>query len=196
MGGNAMAQNTVTLYGTLDQYLGFSKSGPSHSTRLDDGGNTASRLGFSGSEDLGGGLRANFLLEAGFSPDTGGGTLPGPGLAFTRQSFVGLSNDWGRIDAGRMYTPLFYSLLRADPFNINSVYSPLNLISANDAQPGLAAFTARASNMLRYRTPAENRLVLDLAYAPGEASALSHRSGDMYGGNIGWNQKPFYISRH
>lgn len=194
IGSNAAAQSTLAIYGTLDQYLAFTKSGAARSSRLDDGGNTASRLGFIGSEDLGGGWRANITLEAGFSPDTGNGTLPGPGLAFTRQSFVGLGGPWGRIDAGRMYTPLFYALLRADPFNINSVYSPLNLISANDAQPGLAAFTARASNMLRYRTPADGRWLVDLAYAPGEASDASRRSGDMRGATIGWNAKPFYLA--
>lgn len=194
LSGAACAQSTVTLFGTLDQYLSLAKSGAKSWTRLEDGGSTASRFGFTGSEDLGGGLRANFMLEAGFSPDTGTGTLPGPAIGFTRQSFVGLSGPWGRVDAGRMYTPLFYSLFRADPFGVNAVFSPLNLITATEAQPGLSPFAGRASNMVRYRTPADSRFLLDLAYAPGEAAASSHRSGDVFGGNIGWNQAPFYVS--
>lgn len=187
------AQSSVTLFGTVDQFLSFSKSGPTSRTRLEDGGNTASRFAFSGSEDLGGGLRANFLLEAGFSPDTGLGTLPGPAISFSRQSFVGLSGPWGRVDAGRMYTPMFYTLLRADPFGVNSLFSPLNLVAATDAQNGLQAFAARASNMVRYRSP-KGPLLVDIAYAAGEASAPDRSSGSMYGGNIGWNQGPFYVS--
>ena len=172
----ALAQGSVTIFGTADLYLAHAKSGPSSSTRLEDGGQTASRLGFRGAEDLGGGFDAHFTLEAGFAPDTGKGTLAGPEIAFTRQSFVGLSTPWGQVDAGRMYTPMFYTLFKADPYGVNSVFSPINLVAATDAQPGLLPFAARASNMVRYRTPAIAGFYADLAYAPGEASAASHDS--------------------
>ncbi|MFS2052687.1 porin, partial [Variovorax sp. CT11-76] len=139
----ALAQGSVTIFGTADLYLAHAKSGPSSSTRLEDGGQTASRLGFRGAEDLGGGFDAHFTLEAGFAPDTGKGTLAGPEIAFTRQSFVGLSTPWGQVDAGRMYTPMFYTLFKADPYGVNSVFSPINLVAATDAQPGLLPFAAR-----------------------------------------------------
>lgn len=191
--GSAGAQSNVTIYGAADLYLNSARSGPTHLTRVEDGGNAASRLGFRGSEDLGDGLRANFVLEAGLSADTGAGTIPGPGLAFTRQSSVGLSGPWGSVDLGRMYTPMFYALLRADPYSVNTIYSPLNLIAVTDAQTGLTPFAARANNMLRYRAPADKPFVLDLAVGPGEASSPGQHSGDFYGGTIGWNAKSFYI---
>ena len=53
---------------------------------------------------------------------SGKGTLAGPEIAFTRQSFVGLSTPWGQVDAGRMYTPMFYTLFKADPYGVNSVF--------------------------------------------------------------------------
>ena len=194
LSAGSIAQSTVTMFGTVDQYVSYARSGPTSSLKIEDGGNQASRLGFTGSEDLGGGLRANFMMEAGIAVDTGAGTLPGPGLGFTRQSFVGLSGNWGRVDVGRMYTPMFYSLFRADAFAFNAIYSPLNLIGSIDAQSGLSPFAARSSNMVRYRTPSDSRFMLDLAYAPGEAATASRSSGDFYGGSIGWNQAPFYVA--
>lgn len=158
-----------------------------------DGGHGASRLGFRGSEDLGGGLRANFVLEAGINGPTGQGTLPGPGLAFTRQSAVGLSGSWGRVDAGRMYTPVFYQLVRADVFDVNGVFSQLNLIGQKDGQSGTSAFAFRTNRIIRYRSPEAENLVLDMAYAFGEASESSGGSGKSLGGSIGWNQGPVYV---
>jgi predicted porin len=189
-----LAQSSVTLYGTVDLYMAYAKSGMTSSKRLEDGGQTASRLGFRGTEDLGGGLSAHFTLESGFAPDTGNGTLPGPAMSFSRQSFVGLSGPWGQIDAGRMYTPMFYTLFKADPYGVNSVFSPINLVAATDAQPGLTPFAARASNMVRYRTPASSDFFADIAYAPGESSAPSRQSGNFYGGSAGWSRKPYYIA--
>lgn len=189
----AAAQSGVSVFGTVDMYVGHAKSGPSSTTRLGDGGNTASRIGFRGVEDLGGGWAARFVLEAGLDADTGGGN-PGPGLAFTRQSSVGISGPWGAVDVGRMYTPMFQAVTRADPFALNSVFSPLNLAAATDAQQGLRPFAPRASNMVRYRTPVEQGLFTDLAYAPGESSAPSKRSGDVYGGSVGWSQQPWYVA--
>ncbi|MDA7416861.1 porin [Xenophilus arseniciresistens] len=190
----AQAQSSVSLSGMVDLYVAHARSGKTSVSKLDEGGGGASRFVLRGREDLGGGLEARFLLEAGFAPDTGLGTLPGPAISFSRQSFVGLAGRWGQLDAGRMYTPMFYTLFRADPFGINSVFSPLNLIAATDAQPGMTPFTARASNMVRYRTPANSEFFADIAYAPGEAASLSRSSGKMYGGAIGWGRKPYYIA--
>lgn len=190
---SAWSQTRVDIYGTVDTFVQSARSGPNHLTRVEDGGSAASRIAFRGSEDLGGGLRAGFLLEAGFSPDTGLGTLPGPGIAFTRQSFVGLANSWGSVDLGRMYTPMFYTLVKADPFGVNALFSSLNLVTATDAQPGLRAFAARGSNMVRYRTPVTLPWFADLAYSFGEAASPNDSNGNLWGGTFGWNKKPFYI---
>ncbi|WP_399680110.1 porin [Xenophilus sp.] len=190
----ACAQSNVTIFGTVDLFVAHARSGSTSWTKLSDGGNAASRIGFRGSEDLGGGLEAHFMLEGGFSPDTGEGNLPGPAISFTRQSYVGLTGPWGQIDAGRMYTPLFFTLFRGDPYGVNSVFSPLVAVFSNDAQPGALPLAARASNMIRYRTPARSEFFADIAYAPSEASEPSRRSGDLYGASVGWARKPYYVS--
>lgn len=177
----------VTVYGTVDLYVAHARSGSSSWTRLQDGGHTASRLGFRGTEDLGGGLRAGFVLESGVSPDTGLGNLPGPDLSFSRQSFLSLGGPWGQVDLGRMYTPMFYTLFRADPFGLNAVFSPLNLVAATDAQPAAQAFAGRASNMVRYRTPPGDGFWADLAFGFGESAQASKRSGQFEGGAAGWS---------
>ena len=192
--GTALAQSSVTIYGTTDLALTRATSGDTSTTGLKEGGHTASRIGFRGTEDLGGGLDAHFVLEAGYDPRSGAGTLPGPGLAFTRQSFVGFSGPWGQLDAGRMYTPMFYTLFKADPYGVNAVFSPINLVSATDAQPGLTPFAARSSNMLRYRTPASSAFIADIAYAPGKSQVASRRSGEFKGATFGWASKPWYLA--
>ena len=188
------AQSTVSLYGAVDLYLNSAKSGGTSYTRLEEGGNAASRLGFRGSEDLGGGLQAAFLLEAGIALDTGAGTLPGPGLMFTRQSYLALGNASGAVELGRMYTPMFFSMARSDPYAVNAVFSPQNLVAAVDGQPGLKAFNARANNMVRYRSAAGQPLVVDVAYSFGEAASPNQANGNIYGGTLGWNQAPLYLA--
>lgn len=86
LGTSAWAQGSVEMFGIVDVHINSARSGATRLSRLEDGGSAASRIGFRGSEDLGGGLRAQFMLEAGVAPDTGPGTIPGPGLAFTRQA--------------------------------------------------------------------------------------------------------------
>lgn len=193
LAASAWAQGQLNIYGTVDTFVETARSGSARLNRMDEGGSAASRLAFRGTEDLGAGLRANFLMEAGFSPASGGGTLPGPTIAFTRQSFVGLSGAWGSIDMGRMYTPMFYTLLRADPFGVNALFSSLNLVAANDAQPGLRAFAARGSNLVRYRTPAQQPWFVDVAYAFGGAPTPYDSNGNLWGATFGWNTKPFYV---
>lgn len=111
----AQAQ-TVTLYGLLDtgvEHISNVGAGRSGLWRMPTNTGTApSRLGFRGSEDLGGGLRAVFTLEMGIAPDTGG--LNQGGRAFGRQAFVGLSGAFGTVSLGRQYTMTFWSGLDAD----------------------------------------------------------------------------------
>lgn len=190
---SASAQSTVRLSGVVDQYVAYSRSGGTSMWQLKDGGAAASRLVFSGEEDLGGGLRANFMMEGGFNADSGTGTLPGPAFGFTRQTFLGLGGKWGRVDAGRMYTPFYYSVARADAFGNNGIFSLLNLLLVSDAQTGIGPYAARASNMVRYRAPA-GPLLFDIGVAPGEAATPNTKSGNFYGMNVGYATGPFYIS--
>ncbi|UUC91521.1 porin [Comamonas sp. C11] len=192
----AMAQSSVTLYGNVDQFVGFAKAGTVSWTRVEDGGSLGSRVGLRGQEDLGGGLKVIYNFQAGMFADTGAGKQAGA-LAFNLASFVGLSGNWGVVTAGRQLTPLIAAVTRVDPYALADVFSPLNLAAFTDAQPGMVPIVGRANNMLRYRTAGTEGFHADVAYAPGEASAgdhsVSRRSGDLWGASFAWRGKAVSI---
>jgi predicted porin len=105
----AHAQSSVTLYGIIDagiSYVNNSKTasgGHDNLVKYDDGVAQGSRWGLRGMEDLGGGLKAVFVLENGFNSGTG--ALGQGGALFGRQAYVGLSKDTiGTLTFGRQYT--------------------------------------------------------------------------------------------
>ena len=105
--GGAMAQSSVTLYGVADAWIGQTSTTNAAGTKLkqnkiDSGGFNGSRLGFKGTEDLGGGLKAVFTAEDGYDISTGT-SLQG-GALFGRQAFVGLAGGFGQVTLGRHYT--------------------------------------------------------------------------------------------
>ena len=99
----AHAQSSVTLYGLIDAGLTYTNNqNGSHNFKMTSGAVNGSRWGLRGSEDLGGGLKAIFTLENGFS--IANGTLGQQGREFGRQAFVGLSsNQFGTVTLGRQY---------------------------------------------------------------------------------------------
>ncbi len=105
--GAASAQSSVTLYGRIDASIGSVKTTAGGVTIADpgvqirSGAHTGSRWGLKGSEDLGGGLKANFVLEQGFNIDSG--TFADATRQFSRQAFVGLSGGFGSLNIGRQY---------------------------------------------------------------------------------------------
>lgn len=104
--GIAAAQSSVSIYGVVDVWAGRDKNGApgaSSNTVLNSGGLSTSRLGFKGSEDLGGGLSAIFGLEAGLAIDAGTSNAGGA-LQFNRQSYLGFSGGFGEIIAGKVWT--------------------------------------------------------------------------------------------
>src|SRR5215203_170812 len=135
--GAASAQSSVTLFGVVDATLAFGKGDVSDKTSLSNSGYNSSRLGFRGTEDLGGGMSASFWLEAGVNNDNGSGAATnlnnqpsggaiagiggGQGLTFNRRSTVSLGGTWGELRLGRDYTPQFWNLTVFDPFGTNGV---------------------------------------------------------------------------
>jgi predicted porin len=113
----ACAQSSVTLYGLIDEGITYVNSAQTGRTSggltggpqfaLTDGhatGVAGSRWGLRGTEELGAGLKANFVIENGFMANTG--TLAQGGAEFGRQAYVGLSGDFGALTLGRQYDPL------------------------------------------------------------------------------------------
>jgi predicted porin len=102
------AQSSVTLYGVIDAGITYvskvaSVTGHGSVLKYGDGVSQGSRFGIRGAEDLGGGLKALFVLENGFN--SGDGTLGQGGAMFGRQAYVGLVKDGiGSLTLGRQYS--------------------------------------------------------------------------------------------
>lgn len=106
--GSVLAQSSVTLYGRLNETVERVKIGNDKVTELRD---NTSFLGFKGVEDLGGGLKASFLLEAQFDAGTGAAGTAGNqgGTFFGRESWVALGSDnLGRVRLGNVSSSAFY----------------------------------------------------------------------------------------
>lgn len=112
----ARAQSSVTIYGILDtgvEYVTHANAAGNSVLRMPSiTGSMASRLGFRGREDLGGGWAAQFTLENGFNMR--GGDLGQGGRLFGRQAWVGLDGPYGSFMLGRVYNMMFWSILDAD----------------------------------------------------------------------------------
>jgi predicted porin len=172
--GMAFAQSSVTLYGTIDGGIRNQSKvlkdqatldptlGDGSVTSATDGLYRTNRWGMHGSEDLGGGLKANFKLEGQYSSDTGAG--PSGGATFARSSWVGLSSGASEFHVGRDYTVNFKTLGKYDPMGYN--YTGI--------MPNAAPFTAgvRSSNMIQASTGFNGAHVM-LDYALGEAVGSS-----------------------
>lgn len=181
--GAANAQSSVQLYGVVDafgQYLNAAES----VHRLQSGGLAASRLGFRGKEDLGGGLETFFVLEGGLNLDEG--TLGQGGALFGRQSIVGLrSASLGALSAGRHQGSLFNTTIEFSAFAAGNAGPSTALIggfggyepvrgAASSSTPGYGP--VRINNALRYESPSWNGLRGSLLYGTGEVPGAAGRS--------------------
>lgn len=113
----APAQDNVNIFGTVDMGYRWSDKNVDprigSQSRIDSGTSVPSRLGFQGSEDIGDGLKASFVLEAAIDAATG--DLTGGG-GFSRQAFVALAGRFGKVAFGRQYTPGYLLTSEVDPF--------------------------------------------------------------------------------
>lgn len=184
--GSACAQSNVTIYGIVDAaYVRESGGAAGSVSKLTSGASAASRIGFKGSEDLGGGLSAVFTLEDGFRVDTG--EVDAAGSIFNRQAFVGLrSVEAGSLTLGRQYTPWHQALSQiGDPFATGTAGGSKNLFPDYGAN-------IRASNTILYTAPAMQGFTADLAYSPGE-QAGSNAAGRQFGGSVGYAAGPLAV---
>ncbi|WP_431311383.1 porin [Paraburkholderia aromaticivorans] len=144
----AFAQSSVTLYGVVDEAIAFVNNQNGHSNVYFRQGNLySSRIGLRGSEQLSSTMSAIFDLQEGFDPGTG--KQSSAGLAFNRQSFVGLQDTrFGTVTFGRQYTP-YYQLVGA--------LGPVGFLTgATGAHPGDIDgmdTTIRANSSVVYTSP-------------------------------------------
>ena len=184
--GAAMAQSSVTLYGVADAGVTY-LNGADNWSGVTSGNNLTSRLGFRGVEDLGGGLKANFVIEGGFNLDNGdgasgyAGAKAGEGFQFKRRSTVGLSGGFGEVRMGRELTAAFNATARYDVFG--SVGIGQSRLWADggvvDASANATAVTTnqRISNALTYVSPDFSGFKFGLNYGFGETTTGNSDSG-------------------
>jgi len=218
----ATAQSSVTLFGVVDVGVSYysAKSEfynntaalvlplPSvtrSQTVLSNSGQSNSRLGFRGTEDLGGGLSAGFWLEAGTTPDSGATGV----ASFNRRSTVSLSGPFGEIRLGRDFTPTFWNDSVFSPFstigvganvvstvgtNLQTVRGPGSPVAASDNY-------LRTSNSIGYFLPPNLGGVYgQLQFALHEnvsqsnmPGSPSHR-GRFFGGRLGYAAGPLDVA--
>jgi len=166
----AFAQSSVTLFGIADTGFNYSKGdGNGNIKQLTNSGLNSSRFGVRGSEDLGGGLKANFWFEGSVNTDNGTGSATntnnqasgnppagaagGQGFTFNRRMFVGLSGGFGEARLGRNYTPIFLQISANDPFGTNGSGDTKIYTTTGLATTAAVQTTVRASNAIEYLTP-------------------------------------------
>jgi len=160
--GAASAQTNVTIYGVADVGIErFDTSATSATWGLTSGIQSGSRLGFKGTEDLGGGLKANFALENGYNIDTG--TMGQGGRLFGRQAWVGLSGGFGAVKFGRQYTPIFVAQDTIDPFGTGITGGGSGMIAVFNP------YGVRMDNTVNYSLNA-GPISAEVAYGFGEVA--------------------------
>lgn len=176
----AQAQSSLQLAGTIDMYAGSSKNAgdAGRTAVINSGGMTTSWFGVKGTEDLGGGLKANFALTSFLRADTGEwGRFPGDTF-FSRDANVGLSGGFGAVSVGRGLAPNFLPTVIFNPFGDSFTFSPL-VLHANVPlfnATGWASTTPSDtgwSNEIVYTTPSFGGLSGNLHYQLGEQANKS-----------------------
>lgn len=149
--GAALAQSSVTLFGSIDLNITHARAGGKSITGMDQGGHLLpSRWGIRGTEDLGSGLSAGFWLESAMLPDTGAMQ----GAFWGRRSTLSLaSKNLGELRMGRDYTPTFWNISQFAPFGTVGVGGSSNTVEGWPLGLGNAKTLARASNSVGYFLP-------------------------------------------
>jgi predicted porin len=145
----AHAQNNVTIYGLMDAGVQLEDASNGKTLKVVSGGNSGSRLGFRGAEDLGGGLSFIFTAEHGINIDTGG--LAQGGRFFGRQVFAGFKGNWGTLVAGRVAT--FGSGTGSfDMFSpVDPMYTAFGIAGVGSTMSSAASL--RIDNTVLYQSP-------------------------------------------
>lgn len=190
----ALAQSstgTVTVYGVVDANVQV-LNGASRLSRVQSGGLNGSRLGFKGSEDLGGGLRAIFTLESGINVDDGS---TGQGTFWGRQAYVGLASPLGTVTLGRQYGSLYTLSSDFSEFSNNNVgastaviggfggYEPVRGVGATSTASATGnGGPARVNNSIKYESVRFGGFSAGALVGLGEVSGNTsgNRLGDVY----------------
>lgn len=178
------AQN-VTVYGMMD--AGFQKhnNGTGSYTRGADNALITSRLGFRGTEDLGGGFKANFQLESQLNPNSGsmGSTTVAANETFNLEAWVGISGALGEIRMGRQDV--------SDATNIDTRTSQFNNFGHRAINGTAIELGTDQKNVVKYISPTFGGISLQLGYgSANSAGATTDTTGDQKGASVSFSKGP------
>ena len=190
--GAAHAQSNVQMYGLIDLSAGQSQAPGGVATKgIDSGKMTTNYIGFKGSEDLGGGLSANFALEHFMRYDTGSAGRFDADAFWARNANVGLSGNFGAVSLGRVTTSLFVQTLIFNPFGDSFGFSPS---IRHYFTSGTTTGDTGWNDSVRYTSPRFGGATFSVHGAPGEGNggrnagaSVLYFSGAMAGG-LAWQK--------
>jgi predicted porin len=153
--GAASAQSSVTIYGRVNTTVESQKNIGAVGTQrvMQD---NASRLGFKGVEDLGGGLKAEFFLEHRFASDTGQAAQ----RFWAGDSYVGLSGGFGSIKLGRLTSAAYYATADYISFHNHDTGTSADV---------LYTYLTDGSNTISYTTPSLGGLTAEFTVSAAES---------------------------
>jgi predicted porin len=178
----ASAQSSVTLYGDVDQYIGYiHSSGGRAITGLNDGAILRSRLGVRGSEDLGNGYAIKYTLETGLAADTGASA--DSSRLFDRQAWIGVAAPFGEVRVGRQNTEIFTTGGAIDYTDRTTFGSVINTFG----------IPSRYDNDVSYKSPRIAGLMLSLHYALAESGNVTRGNSPVYQAALDYENGPWRL---
>jgi len=188
----AQAQSSVTVYGILDVgYIGGNHKGyvagvktAQTVNQFGSSAETSSRLGFKGTEDLGGGTSAFFTVEVDVTP-TNADALSNAGSASNRQSFVGLKkNGLGQGAVGTQYTLIHDATAPTSAGGNNNVIgdviypraSGLSGVNSN-ANGASIGYTLRTNNAIKFQSDKFSGFGVNAFYSMADADNAQVTTG-------------------
>jgi predicted porin len=191
--GAASAQSALTVYGLVDASVNIAHSGSLTQTKVESGTLNTSRFGFKGSEDLGGGLKANFLLEQGFNADNGASLADSQGSTnqmFSRNAFVGLSGGFGEVRLGKVWSA-YDEMNGSGNAAWDSALSPGAGVFYGGA---IGGYTYNPHNSVIYFTPTMNGLSAAASYSLGENKTAAVTAGSVGALNVKYASGPLFLA--
>lgn len=186
--GAASAQSSLNLYGVADVWVGKTKNGD---MKLGSGGLAGSRIGFKGTEDLGGGLKASFNLEQAVDLTNGATNSPTsatPGQTFDRQANISLNGGFGTVKLGRSTTAF-------DDINgaANSGFD--SALSATEGSPGNSvwvSYIGRADAQIYYASPELNGISGAVGFTLEGNQKTTNPTNDITSLHVKYTSGPIY----
>jgi len=189
------AMADVTISGNINQAYAKSKTTGDGTTANNGVANddttslfpvtAGSFLTFSGSEDMGSGMKASFKFEQGLNYN-GSSLTSGAPSGDNREAWVGISGGFGSVKLGTQYTPYFLNTAASDPNGVNNVggWAPLNVLVGS----------IQSNNAITYDLPT---LVPGVAISVQKTLGANSKvdgapTGDGTGWSIGYANGPLY----